>query len=289
MTVKDDLILRAESWAASLWSAALTRWTVREGQDKSFRQHVVHPVILSVLGGHFPGKKLRILDLGCGDGILLEDQRVAELMEDGGAYLGIDSSEKLITHARNRHTAVRDCFLRGNLSDPSLTEVILSRGSAWDCAMSVFVIQEMPDIMPLLNTLSNVLPPGALAVFVTVHPEFAQWLAGEGRMKKEENLEGDAGLSEIRWRWAGYYPIVDEPLEAFYLPYFHRSVDDYGNLLSKSGFVTEKIMEFPDKSCDLPRLIKDGISPFVPFPANLYWPRIVEEPSTLAIIARKEG
>ena len=110
-------------------------------------------------------------------------------------------------------------------------------------------------------------------------------------MRTAENLSIPPGQNkdEARtpaWRWAGYYPIMDEPREAFFLPYFHRTVEDYRSALEGSGFIIERILEFPD-SKQIPSLLKRGISPFAPFKNNLYWPRIGEAPSSLAFITHK--
>ena len=287
-------IQQAEFWAASLWYKALPRWSGRSGQDKSYRLHVIHPALQALLRETFPERGIRILELGCGDGAFLDDRRGRELIDDGGAYLGIDISAELIENARKLYAGENIDFLHGNLTDPALAARMVNRQEFWDCALSIFALQEIPNLESVMWNLKRILPAGILIIFVTVHPEFAEWLTEEGRMKKADdhigihNREGiESG--KITWRWAGYYPIVDEPHEPFYLPYFHRSIDDYRSLLEQSGFDVEKIVELPEKKHALPALVKQGISPFTPFETNLYWPRISESPSSIAICAWKEG
>ncbi len=288
MNVKDARIQKAESWASSLWREALPRWSGRSGQDKNYRKHVVHPALLSLLRKNFPEGGIRILELGCGDGVFLDDTGLKALIDNGGSYSGIDISSKLIEKARLKHTAENIVFLRGSLTDTGLVDSIASRKESWNCVLSVFAVQEMPDIESMMINLSKLLPGRVLSIFVTVHPDFGEWLMHEGRMRKEEELTGGIEQGELQWRWAGYYPIVDEPLEAFYLPYFHRSIEDYRSIFAKYGFITQDIVELPEKKHELPLLVKRGVSPFTPFETNLYWPRIGEAPSSIVFLAGKE-
>ena len=287
MKTRENIIHDAEVWAKTVWNEALLRWSVRSGQDKSYRWHVIYPAIVNILSESFQNKRLRILDLGCGDGIFLDNQNTSELIANDGAYLGVDISGELIEKARDRHNENNVGFLVGNLSDTDFARRILNRETGWDCVLSVFVIQEIPDIESFMENLERILKTGAFALIVTVHPDFALWLKQTGRMR----ITGDhANFHEQEsppWRWAGYYPIVDEPNEAFFLPYFHRTTEDYRSLMERFGIIVEKIIELPDKN-DLPLLMKQGFSPFTPFEHNIYWPRICEVPSALFIIARKE-
>jgi len=290
---KDKLIKKAEYWAGLLWRDAQSRWSERSGQDKNYRQHVIHPAVCSLLRESFPDRGVRILELGCGDGFFLDDLKEHKLIENGGAYLGVDISAELIKRARKNNTGEHIDFLQSNLADNKLAEYIWSRNESWDCVVSIFVIQEIPDIKSVMANLGKILPNGLPVIFVTVHPDFAQWLLQKGRMQKADEYdviplnEGNE-QGEIQWHWAGYYPIVDEPLDAFHLPYFHRNLDDYRSFLNKSGFVIDNIIELPEAQNDLPLLVKQGISPFAPFETNLYWPLIGEAPSSIVIIAHRE-
>ena len=288
MNLKDARIQKAESWAATLWNEALPRWSGRSGQDKNYRKHVVHPAILSLLRKNFPEGGIRILELGCGDGVFLDDTGLKALICNGGSYSGIDISSKLIEEARLKHIAENIAFLRGSLADTALFDRIVSHNESWNSVLSIFTIQEIPDIESMMENLLRILPERVLTVFVTVHPDFGEWLMHEGRMRKEVELTGGIEQGELQWRWAGYYPIVDEPLEAFYLPYFHRSLEDYRSIFAGYGFFTQDIVELPEKKHELPQLVKRGVSPFTPFETNLYWPRIGEAPSSIVFLARKE-
>ncbi len=277
---------RAQSWASSLWNAAAPRWTGREGQDRNFRTYVVHPALRDTLRERFPGRELSVIDLGCGDGAFLDDPENRELIGNGGVYCGVDVSGDLLAVARNRHPDLPSLFIRGDLSDPATAGSIARTGISWDAALSVFVVQEMPDAARLFDTLGRIVRPGGVALVLTVLPSFGDWLRNEGHMPVEEDLVPDEGGNAAFWRWAGRYPIVDEPREPFYLPYFHRTGDDYRTAFRNAGFHDVEMREIPGEQARK-TLNSRGISPFAPSGTNVYWPRMGEGPSALLAIAAK--
>ncbi|MFC1551053.1 class I SAM-dependent methyltransferase [Candidatus Latescibacterota bacterium] len=277
----------AGDWVRSVWDDAVPRWSVREGQDKSYREHVIFPALETILDLRFRSGGLRMLDLGCGDGIFLENPAHMNLLTGERAYLGIDVSGELLARAEKRHSADSIDFMEGDLSDRGLADRINNTGIDWNCALSVFAVQEIPDIDPVIRTIADTIRSGAYVVIVTVHPGFAEWLLEAGKMRRAEAISGGNDPDASLFRWAGYYPIVDEPNESFYLPYFHRTIEDYENSLIEHGILPSEIMELPGKN-DLAALAGKGISPFKEFEHNDYWPNICEQPSSLVIIARKE-
>jgi SAM-dependent methyltransferase len=277
----------AGDWVNSVWSEAVLRWSTREGQDISYREHVIYPALDKILNLRFRSGGLRILDLGCGDGIFLENPGSMKLLTGERAYLGVDVSGELLASAEKRHSADSIDFLEGDLSDRGLADRINETGIDWNCALSVFAIQEIPDIDPVIRNISRSIRSGAYVVLVTVHPDFAEWLRDAGKMCVEDKILGGDDSGAPLFRWAGYYPIVDEPNESFYLPYFHRTIEDYENIMIEHGILPSEIMTLPAGD-DLAELAGLGISPFAQFEYNDYWPKICEQPSSLAIIARKE-
>lgn len=280
-----SLFSRAESWAASLWDVARDRWSDREGQDRNYRIHVVHPPVRSILRESFPENGIRLLDLGCGDGSFLDDPENRALLQNG-AYLGVDISPELIRQASERYSGSVYSFQKGDLSDPETAKQLLNGKRSWNSLLSVFVIQEVPDVGAFLANIARITVPGSLAIVVTVHPEFALRLRETGAMNVECCF--DEYKDNPNWQWAGQYPIVDDFKMPFYLPYFHRSIDEYQMLFRRAGFSIREMRGIPDAE-GLADLYKKRISPFIPFDTNCYWPRIGEGPSALIITAEREA
>ena len=279
----------ASAWVHTVWRNAESHWSDRTGQDREYRTHVIHPALCGLLADNFPGNGLRILDLGCGDGVLLESDDCRKLIGNDGRYHGIDIAATLLARARANHDAANITFQRGNIGDPTFPGTVMDEGRNTDAVVSVFVIQEIPDLEVFMSNLAKLTPSGGLAVTVTVHPDFAGWLCENGRLKTEESLGGDDSLADFQWRWAGYYPIVDEVNGVFHLPHFQRTTGDYKMVMERHGFTVEHVIDLPEPTRDLPRLVSGGVSPFTPFADNFYWPRIGEAPSTVIFMARKEA
>lgn len=293
MDKKENIISKANKWAAALWGRANYRWAVRMGQDRNYRSHVIHPAIASIFRELFADEPVSVLDLGCGDGVALTEDVGKEVLDGGGSYLGVDISDELIGKARSLRSQGNVSFMEGNITDPDFPGKVHASGKEWNCVLSVMTIQEVPGLASFMKNLGRIVKEGDYTVIVTVHPDFAVWLRDNGRIQVESDLNypvdrKGAEADSSFWHWAGQYPIVDEPLKAFYLPYFHRTIEEYREAFAREGFSVEREIELPDKEKDLPRLIKENISPFTAFESNLYWPGIAESSSSIVFVARKE-
>ena len=282
------LIEEAESWVRSLWNKASSRWAGRSGQDRNYRSRVTHPFLVDAIRARAPQGNLNILDLGCGDGILLEDNRFLEVIGTGGNYLGVDISEPLLEKVRFQLPRGTISFLTMNLTDPNLPHAVQAVRPDWDVILSIFVVQEIPAVETFFRNLGDLLTPDSWALLITVHPDFGEWLLREGHLLPNDDFTMNSPARNVPWRWAGSYPIVDEPFEPFYLPHFQRTIDDYRRIIESSGLCVEEVIELPAER-DIPGLVSEGLSPFRPFPTNVYWPCIAEKPSSLVLSVRKKG
>ena len=308
-----SLITDAALWASSLWDRAHSRWTARAGQDIRYRTNVIHPALASILRELYPAGGMHILDIGCGDGVFLDSDIGKEVLAEGGSYTGVDISAAAVREALSRHTAANVSFIEGDAAAPAFPDRLFETGVTWSCVLSVFTLQEIADLASFAVNLERIVPENGYAVLVAVHPDFADWLRENGRMETVEEFaetckphprptvtpsphEERATGGEVKlqrtpgglWRWAGAYPIVDEPKEPFPLPYFHRTLDDYRDVFTTSGFTVKKVIEAPEPEKELPRLVREGISPFTDFETNLYWPRIAEAPSSLVFVLERK-
>lgn len=287
VVMKSSELRHAEKWAQSLWNTSGDRWTTRTGQDITYRSRVVHPALERMIDQRLPQGPLFLLDLGCGDGILLEDARFLDRTVHGGKYLGIDMGPDLLSAAYHHHHEGGIRYLRSDLTDPGLPDTVFNLGDRWNCVVSVFVVQEIPDIAAFFRNLKQLLAPDTFAVIITVHPVFAEWLRDNGQLPVEDDVRPEESFGLPLWRWAGSYPIVDEPTAGFSLPHFQRTADDYRRFITEAGLRVESITEAPSIE-ELTRFRAEGFSPFREFPGNAYWPGIVEAPSSIAFTITRE-
>lgn len=288
ITKKDNnnLIPPAVSWAESIWKEASLSWVFRSGQDLNFRSYVIHPFLEKTLSEMFGNDPAHILELGCGDGILLDSPGIKALTDIKGSYTGFDTSKILLNKAAKNHYGSNLKFIESNLSDNGAYRKIHRNDSGWNCIISVFVIQEVADIKAFIKNLAGLMRDGIFSVIITVHPDFANWLMNENRMPENTNLRPSDSCRGCQWKWAGKYPIVDENHGTFYLPYFHREIADYTELFRSEGLEIYKTVELPSRE-EIKSLVEKKISPFVSFKGNDYWPEMSINSSATAFILRK--
>ena len=111
----------------------------------------------------------RLIDVGCGGGAF-----AATLAEQGWQVTGVDISEDQLRLARKRGVDVVRADAR---------ELPFEDGS-FDAAVSVFTHTDMDDFAGVLRELARALRPGAVFVYLGVHPCFigphSRFLHGEG-------------------------------------------------------------------------------------------------------------
>jgi 2-polyprenyl-3-methyl-5-hydroxy-6-metoxy-1,4-benzoquinol methylase len=280
------ILNNTDDWVKSLWNDSAKRWSNRIGQDKKYRKYIINPFISKILTEKYDNGEISLLELGCGDGAIWEEKKISDIFHKKGKYLGVDISTELINDASIKNIAPNLEFLQCDLVSPDAVETITAIEKKWDLILSVFVVQEVPDIDSFMKNTAEMMNSNTTSLIITVHPDFAVWLEKNSRMKTAEQIVTCYDDKMPLWRWAGYYPIVDEPYETFYLPYFHRTVEDMNYFFNKYGLEAYNIIELPEKN-HISELVKNGISPFKPFEYNSYWPRMGVAPSALAFMLRK--
>ena len=119
-----------------------------------------------------PARGLRILDVGCGDGVL-----ATRLAQGGGRVTGLDASAEMIAAARRRAKAagVEVGLVEGNAG-----EIPFPAGH-FDCVVSVATLCFVDDPRPTLRDMVRVLKPGGRLIL----GELGRWnlWAAQRRMK----------------------------------------------------------------------------------------------------------
>jgi ubiquinone/menaquinone biosynthesis C-methylase UbiE len=114
-------------------------------------QRAKHEVVLKYL----PGRVNRVLDLGCGTGLLL-----GELCERGELVVGADASEKMLGIARGR----------GEGAELVLADAdhLPFRDGVFDCVVSITLLQNMPDPTRTVRELARVLRRNGVGILTSL-------------------------------------------------------------------------------------------------------------------------
>lgn len=173
---------------------------------------------------------LRVLDLGCGEGIV--SRAVAAR---GAVVTGVDPSPQMIDHAR-RAEREAPTGARFAVDDGCVLATVETRSVDWVTA--ALSLNNVPDLDAALRAVHRVLVPGGGLVFTVPHPCFeaphAGWTDGDD-CRPARRVVGDY-LIEGFWRSAN-------PEGARRAGNRHRTFATYLNALVRHGFRIEVVEE----------------------------------------------
>lgn len=219
------------AWVRDLWELAESKWIARDGQDKYYREKVAIPGIIEAIEKTGNIGQFELIDIGSGDGLttnhlimsMVQNSLIPSkivLIDRSKAQLKIASSQKELNKALIINSNLLDNKWVNMLPDPLHRRIFIS----------MFLVQELPDLRPLLKGLNDVMTQKDIAIFLTVAPSYSSTLLQSGAIL--ESQDGDVGND---WYWKGMYPI-DGLRGRFYLPHYQRDLDDYKKQLIKYGF-----------------------------------------------------
>ena len=152
------------------FSAMAAEWWDPTGKFKPL--HKINPVRLAYIrdnaashfdrnrSGHQPLKGLRVLDIGCGGGLLSEP--IARM---GADVLGADASEKNIkiaaTHAAQTGVSVDYRAVTA--------EELAAAGETFDIVLNMEVVEHVSDVPFFLGTCASMVRPGGLMLVSTIN------------------------------------------------------------------------------------------------------------------------
>jgi len=165
-----------------------------------------------------PKKGERILDLGCGTGVL-----TAEIAGRGGDVFGVDRSEQMIAQAQSKYPA-----LRFEVMDATK----LSFDAEFDAVFSNAVLHWIPEAEKVAGGIARALKPKG---------RFVAEFGGKGNIQTLVKAFHDA-FSTLEMR---------EPEGVS--PWFYPGIAEYSTLLEKYGLEVQSAMLF-----DRPTVLEDG-------------------------------
>lgn len=166
---RNSLSCESEALITSFFDLQATTWADRyeSATYKQRRQLVGEIVRREVMRLKRPAKTIRLLDFGCGSGVLLEDAG-----KFGLQITGVDSSKAMVDAARSR--------LLGFDGQPKLEWLQNNSGQGsyegqnYDIVLCLSVLEFVIDYQPLLVRLCDRVAPGGL--FVISVPNRYSWL-----------------------------------------------------------------------------------------------------------------
>lgn len=236
----------AHEEAKACWESNAAAWTVlaRAGFDV-YRDWLNTPAFLALLPDV---RGQQGLDVGCGEGYN------TRLLADRGAVMtAIDASPTFIAYA----AAADSSSIAYSIADAM---TLPFAGSAFDFATACMSLMDIGLLPEALREIFRVLRPGGFLQFSIVHPCFSP--------PHRRNLRDDTGHTyaiEVgdyfrhlggeqvdEWLFSAAPAAAKAGLRPFRVPRFTRTLSDWLNLLTETGFVLERIHE-PRPSDDVVR------------------------------------
>ncbi len=131
--------------------------------DSEFRPlHQINPLRLNWINGIAPLDGLRVLDVGCGGGILSDS-----MARQGANVLGIDLSTKALKvaqlHALEAQTS------RVQYREISVEQLAAEQPNSFDVVTCMEMLEHVPDPASVVKACAALVKPGGRVFFSTIH------------------------------------------------------------------------------------------------------------------------
>lgn len=135
------------------------KWWDMEGEFKPL--HAINPLRSDYVERHAPVSGLKVLDVGCGGGILSE-----ELAKRGGKVSGIDMGDAQLDAAR-MHAI--ESGLSINYQKIPVEELATQQTGQYDLVTCMEMLEHVPDPGSIINACADLVRPGGWVVFSTIN------------------------------------------------------------------------------------------------------------------------
>lgn len=130
--------------------------------------HVINPLRARFIFDHAEISGTKVVDVGCGGGILTET-----LAKAGADTIGLDQSELTLAVAR-RHADDHGLSIDYRLQ--TVEQLADEMPGRFDVVTCLEMLEHVPDPAAVISACSRLLKPGGKAVFSTINRSFKAWL-----------------------------------------------------------------------------------------------------------------
>lgn len=141
------------------FSALASRWWDPNGPQRPL--HELNPVRLAYVRRRGPLSNLRVLDVGCGGGLLTE-----AMAAEGARATGIDLSEQLIDIARLH---LLETGVQAEYRVVSAENLAAEHPGAFDAVTCMEMLEHVPDPQAIVQACFDVLKPGGTLFLSTIN------------------------------------------------------------------------------------------------------------------------
>ncbi len=211
MSAEDDLWERHADW----WQDGFT-----DGADPEYEEQ-----ILPLVDRHLDGAR-HVLDVGCGEGQVA--RRAAAL---GATVVGVDPTAGQLVTAVERGGGV--AYARAGAA------ALPFAAGSFDGVVVCLTLEHLEPFEPAVHEVARVLAPGGVFCLFLNHP----LLQAPGSGWIDDHI-----LGEQYWRVGPYLPddvAMEEVAPGIRLPFMHRPLSRYINVMADRGLLVERMEEPP--------------------------------------------
>jgi 2-polyprenyl-6-hydroxyphenyl methylase/3-demethylubiquinone-9 3-methyltransferase len=151
--------MNAEAAELKKFGDAAHRWWDLNGEFKPL--HDINPLRLRWIQGHAALKGMRVLDIGCGGGILSESMAVV-----GAQVVGIDLADKALKVA-GLHALESELSVDYRLI--SAEQLAVEQEATFDVVCCMEMLEHVPDPASVVQAAAELLRPGGWVFFSTIN------------------------------------------------------------------------------------------------------------------------